>query len=163
MDSGENGGKQEKPEELALLEETSNSEANGMDYEELLQKLRASTQNTLAHLDKLIQSSSPKGTKKTYLELFRALIEENAKSSESIIYLFEYVIDLRASILLLSADIEKAQGKTAKDVKKLKAKINTLLNSPAMVEIGKVLHNIQRITNERKRSEEKNPTTEYLR
>jgi hypothetical protein len=114
-------------------------------------------------LDRLIQSSSARSNKKTYLELFRALITENARSSESIIYLFEYVVDLRASILLLSAEVEKTNGKTAKDVRRLKHKLNTLLNSPAMIEIGKVLQNIRKISEEKSKTADENPTKEYLR
>ena len=130
--------------------------------EELLLRMQSSTQNAINHLDKLIQCTSKSSHKRVYLELFRALIEENAKHSESLIYLFEYVIDLRASILLLSAEVDKAKGKTKKDVKRLKSKIDSLLNSPAMVEIGKILQNIQKISEERKKHDEK-PALEYLR
>jgi hypothetical protein len=122
-----------------------------------------STKNTLDHLDKLIQSSSARSNKRAYLELFRALIEESAKSSESLIYLFEYVIDLRASIFLLSTEVEKSKGKTVKDVKKLKSKLDSLLNNPAMTEIGKVLRNIRKITEERKNAIDENPEKGYLR
>jgi hypothetical protein len=142
------------------------SEVEAEDYlsnEDLLAKMKISTENTLNHLDKLIQSSCERSNKRVYLELFRALIEENARYSEYIIYLFEYVIDLRASIFLLSAEVEKSKGKTTKDVKKVKAKLDHLLNSPAMVEIGKILQNIQRISEERNNSENKGPAIEYLR
>jgi uncharacterized protein YoxC len=131
--------------------------------EELLIKMKNSTENTVNHLDKLIQSSSKRSNKRVYLELFRALIEENAKHSESLIFLFEYVIDLRASILLLSAEVEKAKGRTTKDVKKVKSKLDNLLNSPAMVEIGKILQNIQKISEERNIHAGKDPKKEYLR
>jgi hypothetical protein len=131
--------------------------------EELLTKMKISTENTLNHLDKLIQSSSKTGNKRIFLELFRALIEENARNSEYLIYLFEYVIDLRASILLLQAEFEKTKGKTTKDVKKVKTKLDKLLNSPAMVEIGKILQNIQKISQEKNNRPNENPAIEYLR
>jgi hypothetical protein len=161
MDTRESGRKQETREEVAdtALDALSSS----MDHEELLQKMQMSTKNTLDHLDKLIQSSSARSNKRAYLELFRALIEESAKSSESLIYLFEYVIDLRASIFLLSTEVEKSKGKTVKDVKKLKSKLDSLLNNPAMTEIGKVLRNIRKITEERKNAIDENPEKGYLR
>jgi hypothetical protein len=161
MDTRESGRKQETREEVAdtALDALSSS----MDHEELLQKMQISTKHTLDHLDKLIQSSNARSNKRAYLELFRALIEESAKSSESIIYLFEYAIDLRASILLLWAEVEKSKGKTVKDLKKLKSKLDSLLNSPAMTEIGRVLRNIRKITEERKNAIDENPEKGYLR
>jgi hypothetical protein len=53
--------------------------------------------------------------------------------------------------------MEKTRGKTTKDVKQLKSKLETLLNSPAMVEIGKILENIRKISEERVESAEKEP------
>ena len=161
MDNRENGGTTEVTEEELVSEP--HVESSDVDYEKLRQIMQISTKNTLEHLDKLIQSSSTRSNKRTYLELFRALIEENAKSSESIIYLFEYVIDLRTSIFLLSAEVEKGSGKTAKDVKKIKTKLDALLNSPAMIEIGKVLQKIQKITEERKKTPDRNPAKDYMR
>jgi hypothetical protein len=131
-------------------------------YDELQKSLQASTQNTVNRLDMLIQSSGKRSSKRLYLELFRALVVDSARSSESLLYLFEYVTDLRASILLLSLELEHTRGKTFKDVKKIKSKLDSLLNSPAMVEIGKVLQNIQRLSEEPKGSKN-NPCKDYLR
>jgi hypothetical protein len=134
-----------------------------VDYDELRKALQESTQTTLDHIDKLIQDSSQKSNKRLYLDLFRALIVDSARSSESLFYLFEYVTDLRASMLQLSMDMEKTRGKTTKQVKTIKSKMDQLLNSPAMIEIGKVLQNMQRLNEQRKNAITKNPSKDYLR
>jgi hypothetical protein len=163
MDTGEDSGEREAREEMTSVEQELHAEPFDVNYEELRQMLQASTKNTIGHLDQLIGSSRSGSQKRLFLELFRALILENARSSESIVYLFEYVKDLRASILLLSLETEKSKGRTTKDVRRLKSKLDELLNSPAMVEIGKVLQNIQKISEERKNPPDRNPTKEYLR
>jgi hypothetical protein len=132
-------------------------------YDELRKTLKTSTETTLNHIDKLIQGSSQKSNKRLYLDLFRALIVDSARSSESLFYLFEYVTDLRTSMLMLSMEIEKTRGKTTKQVKTIKTKIDQLLNSPAMIEIGKVLQNMQRLNEQRKNTITKNPSKDYLR
>jgi hypothetical protein len=162
MDARKNGRKQAAKEEIVQPENELEAESS-VSNEELFMRMQNSTENIISHLDKLIQSSSKRSNKRAYLELFRALIEENAKYSESLIYLFEYVIDLRASILLLSAEMEKAKGRTTKDVKRLKSKLDNLLNSPAIVEIGKILENIRKISEERNEDADKNPAIDYLR
>jgi hypothetical protein len=162
MDARKNDRKQAPKEAIAQPENAPAPEAS-MGNEELFTRMQSSTVNTISHLDKMIQASSKRSNKRAYLELFRALIAENARYSESLIYLFEYVVDLRASILLLSAEMEKTKGKTTKDVKQLKSKLETLLNSPAMVEIGRILENIKKISEERAESADKSPAIEYLR
>ena len=161
MDEGKTDRKQLAKEEIAKSENTADAES--MSNEEMLRQMHSSTANTINHLDKLIQASSKRSNKRTYLELFRALIEENARHSESLIYLFEYVIDLRASILLLSAEMEKTKGKATKDVKRLKSKLDDLLNSPAVVEIGKILQNMQRVSEKNEYREKEEQPLEYLR
>ena len=163
MDERKNHRKQRRIKDEIEASKDSLLETPDADCDEFRKIIQTSAKNTLSHLDELIQSSSPKSNKRQYFELFRALIEDNARSSESIVYLFEYVINLRASILLLSAEVEKTKGRTAKDVKQLKTKLNHLLNSPAMIEIGKILQNIQTISKERESVSTKNPTIEYLR
>ncbi len=129
----------------------------------MLERMQTSTEHTVGHLDKLIQSSGKKSSRRTYLELFKALIEENARYSESLIYLFEYVIDLRASVLLLTAEMEKTRGKTTKDVRLLKARLDELLNSPAVVEIGKILRNMRSVSQQRKVRKDEKSSLDYLR
>jgi hypothetical protein len=85
------------------------------------------------------------------------------QTSESLFFLFEYVIDLRASLLLLSFEMEKINGKTTKDIKHLRTKINKLLNSPTIVEIGRILQNMQRVSEKRKCQTNEEPVKEYLR
>jgi hypothetical protein len=150
-------------QEIAEQKQEPKVEPFDVNYEELRQALQVSTNKTVEQLDTLINSSSKKSNKRAYFEFFRALVVDSARSSESLLYLFEYVVDLRASILLLSLEVESAKGKTAKEVRTIKSKVNTLLNSPAMVEIGKVLQNINKIGEERKKTQEKNPAKEYLR
>ena len=48
-------------------------------------------------------------------------------------------------------------------MKKIRLKLDELLNSPEMIEIGKVLQNVQKIREERKKNQDKNPSKEYLR
>ena len=132
-------------------------------FKELRQIMQASTGNIMSYMNELIEASKPGSSKRMYFELFRALIEENARSSESILYLFEYVINLRASVLLLSKEIEETKGRTAKDVKRLKTKLSSLLNSTAMVEIGKILKNMEKISKEKECSSRNNPSSDYLR
>ncbi len=159
MDTRKNGTNRTAKEEITKRQETTPFD---VDYEELKQTLQTSTNTTVERLDQLIKSSSKNSNKKTYLELFRALIVDSARSSESLLYLFEYVTDLRASVLLLSMEMEETKGKNAKEVKAIKTKINNLLNSPAMIEIGKVLQNINKISEERKNTQSKNPAKDYL-
>jgi hypothetical protein len=161
MDARKNDRRQGAKEEIMQSEVT--AETASLSNEEMLMQMQRSTENTMNHLDKLIQSSSKRSNKRTYLELFRALIEENARYSESLIYLFEYVINLRASILLLSADLDKTRGRTTKDVRKLKSKLGSLLSSPAVVEIGKILQNMQRVSEEKKSQVDNDSVKEYLR
>ena len=162
MDARKNDRKQAAKEEIGQPENECEAES-AVNSEELFVKMKNSTENTITHLDKLIQSSSKRSNKRAYLELFRALIEENTRFSESLIYLFEYVIDLRASILLLSAEMEKAKGETTKDVQRLKSKLDNLLNSPAIVEIGRILQKIQKISEAKNSQANEKPTMEYLR
>jgi len=161
MDERKNDRKRDDKTEVILSENAVDDEplSNG----QMLMKMQKSTENTVSHLDTLIQSTSKRSNKRTYLELFRALIEENARYSESLIYLFEYVIDLRASILLLSAEIEKTKGKTTKDVKRIKSKLDDLLNSPAVVEIGRILQNMQHISKEKESQSQEKTALDYLR
>lgn len=161
MDERKNDRKQDLKEKVITTENTTDAES--LSNEEIIMRMQKSTQNTITHLDAMIKSTSKKSNKRTYLELFRALIEENARYSESLIYLFEYVIDLRASILLLSAEIEKTKGKTTKDVKQIKSRLDDLLNSPAVVEIGEILQNMQRITKQKESQPEEKTPLEYLR
>ena len=150
MDQRENSRKP-KPKEQIETPENLTDQTLDIDCKKLRQQLQTSTQTTLNHLDQLIQKTGKKTNKRLYLELFRALIVDSARSSESLFYLFEYVTDLRASMMLLSMELEKTKGKTNQDVKKIKSKMDELLNSPAMIEIGKILQNIQKISDERKR------------
>jgi len=161
MDERKNDRKRDDKTEVSLSENAVDDEP--LSNEQMLMKMQKSTTNTVSHLDILIQSTSKRSNKRTYLELFRALIEENARYSESLIYLFEYVIDLRASILLLSAEIEKTKGKTTKDVKRIKSKLDDLLNSPAVVEIGRILQNMQCISKEKESQSEEKTALDYLR
>jgi hypothetical protein len=165
VDEREDDGEREAAEKMSAQTGTAELDAEPFDvnYEELRRMLQASTRNTIEYLDQLIISSRSGSQKRLFLELFKGLILENARSSESIIYLFEYVKDLRASVLLLSLETRQSRGRTAKDVRRLRSKLDELLDSPAMVEIGKVLQNIQRISEERKDSTDRNPTKEYLR
>jgi hypothetical protein len=163
MDSRESVRKPKNTEEIEEQDQEASDQTLEIDYEILRQKLQSSTQTTLNHLDLLIEASSKKTNKRLYLELFRALVVDSARSSESIFYLFEYVTDLRASMLLLSVEMQKAKGKTRKEVQIIKSKLDKLLNSPAMVEIGKVLQNIQKISEERNHHSEKKHAVEYLR
>ncbi len=163
MDSRKNARKRENNKEPITQEQESFDKPFDSNYEELRKELQISTENTLKRLDELIESSSKRTNKKMYLELFRALVVDSAQSSESLIYLFEYVAGLKASVMLLFTEIEKKDGKTAQDMKKIRLRLDELLNSPAMVEIGKVLQNIQKIREERRKTQDKNPSTEYLR
>ncbi len=159
MDTRKNSTNRTAKKEITKKQKTTPFD---VDYEELKQTLQTSTNTTVERLDQLIKSSSRNSNKKTYLELFRALIVDSARSSESLLYLFEYVTDLRASVLLLSIEMEKTKGKNAKEVKAIKTKINNLLNSPAIIEIGKVLQNINKISEDRKNTQSKNPAKDYL-
>ncbi|HUK85141.1 MAG TPA: hypothetical protein VLU95_04695 [Candidatus Acidoferrum sp.] len=163
MDSRKNARKRENNKEPIIREQESFDKPFDSNYEELRKELQISTENTLKRLDELIESSGKRTNKKMYLELFRALVVDSARSSESLIYLFEYVAGLKASVMLLFTEIEKKDGKTAQDMKKIRLRLDELLNSPAMVEIGKVLQNIQKIREERRKTQDKNPSTEYLR
>ncbi len=91
------------------------------------------------------------------------MVVDSARSSESLIYIFEYVADLRASVLLLFTEMEKTNGKTAQEIKRTRSRVDELLNSPAMIEIGKVLQNMEKIGEERKKTHGSNPAKEYLR
>jgi hypothetical protein len=163
VDARKNGANRATKEEITETQNEPEVEPFDVNYEKLRQTLQISTNNTVKQLEQLINSSSKNSNKKVYLELFKALVIDSARSSESLIYLFEYVVDLRAYILLLSMDVAKTKGKTAKEVETMKSKIDTLLNSPAIVEIGKVLQNIQKISEERKKTRDSNPSKEYLR
>ena len=161
MDEGKTD--REQPVKEEVIQPKTAVDAEPLSNEEMLTRMHSSTANTINHLDKLIQASSKRSNKRTYLELFRALIEENARHSESLIYLFEYVVDLRASILLLSAEMEKTKGKATKDVKRLKSKLDDLLNSPAVVEIGKILQNMHKVSEKNESREKEEQPLEYLR
>jgi hypothetical protein len=163
MDARKNGGKGKIKKEQITQELEFNCTPFDSNFEELRKELKNSTENTINRLDDIIQSSSKLSNKKMYLELFRALVVDSARSSESLIYLFEYLADLRASVLILFTELEKVNGNTNKDMRKIRSKFDELLNNPAMIEIGKVLQNIQRIGEERKKVQEKNPAKEYLR
>jgi hypothetical protein len=163
LDERKNNGKDKIKEDEIETQNTDFLGRHDTNFEELRQIMQASTGNILLCMNELIQASKPRSSKRMYFELFRALIEENAQSSESILYLFEYAINLRASVLLLSAEVEKTKGHTPKDDKRLRIKLNNLLNSPAMVEIGKILKNMERISKEKECSSGKNPSSDYLR
>jgi hypothetical protein len=163
VDARKTGGKRENKKEPVAREQELNIKPFDSNYEELRKELQISTENTITLLDELIKTSGKTTNKKMYLELFRALVVDSARSSESLIYLFEYVADLRASVMLLFTEMEKTNGKTSQEMKKIRSKFDDLLNSPAMVEIGKVLQNIQKIGEERKKTQCKNPFKEYLR
>jgi hypothetical protein len=160
VDTRENNGNSTKKEIGTRDDPTPDLE---LDYKNLRQHLRKSTQITVDHLDKLIKASSKRSNKRCYMELFRALVVDSARTSESLFFLFEYVTDLRASILLLSLEIDKANGKTKKDVEQLKTKINHLVNTPAVIEIGKILQNMQKVSQDRKIRASEKPVKEYLR
>jgi hypothetical protein len=161
MDARENIRKGKNTKEVTSSQDIE-GKFDGPNYNEMQKSLQTSTKNTVNRLDLLIKSSGKRSSKRLYLELFRALVVDSAKSSESLLYLFEYVTDLRASILLLSLELEQAKGKTSQDVKKLKSKLDSLLNSPAMVEIGRVLQNIQKLS-ENSPEAKNDPCKEYLR
>ena len=118
MDSRKNGAKREDKKESVTQEQEFVDKPFDSNYEELRQELQRTTENTISRLDELIQVCGKKTIKKMYLELFRALVVDSARSSESLIYIFEYVADLRASVLLLFTEMEKTNGKTAQEIKK---------------------------------------------
>jgi hypothetical protein len=163
MDARKNSGNPETAEKIKAQPGISTDQNFDVNYQELRESLHASTQTTLNHLDKLLQISSKRSNKRLYLELFRALVVDSAQASESLFFLFEYVTDLRASLLLLSMEIDKANGKTSKEVKHLKTKVSSLLTSPAIVEIGKILQNMQKISDQKKNHLDEKPVKEYLR
>jgi hypothetical protein len=154
------------PSEKIKNKDNPNSTLNqdfDINYQSLREELQNSTNTTLKNLDKFIEASSKKSNKRLYLELFRALVLDSAQTSESIFFLFEYIVDLRASMLLLSLEMEKANGKNTKEVKHIKDKIDILLNSPAVVEIGKILQKMQKVSEERKLQTDEKSVKEYLR
>ena len=112
MDSRKNAGKRENNKEQGAQTQESFAKPFDSNYEELRRESQISTENTLNRLDELIQSSSKRTNKKMYLELIRALVVDSAQSSESLIYLFEYVAGLKVSVMLLFEEIEKKNGKT---------------------------------------------------
>jgi hypothetical protein len=162
MDAGKNGGTQ-NTEKIAPQTKMLSDFEFDVDYKELREKLHTSTQTTLYNLDKLIKDTAKKSNKRLYLELIRALVVDSAQSSESLFFLFEYVTDLRASLLLLSIEMDKSKGKTSKKVKHLETKVSTLLSSPAVVEIGKILQNMQKITDKTITKADEKPIKDYLR
>jgi uncharacterized protein YoxC len=163
VDARKNGGNSKTTEKIETQQEIPIDQIFDIDYQKLRESLHTSTQTTLDHLDKLLQGSSKRSNKRLYLELFRALLVDSAQTSESLFFLFEYVTDLRASLLLLSMEIDKASGKTSKEVKHLKTKVNSLLTSPAIVEIGKILQNMQKISDQKKKRLDETSVKEYLR
>jgi uncharacterized protein YoxC len=162
MDAGKNGGNQDTEKIAPQTETTPEAEFN-FDYQELRGKLHTSTQTTLDHLDKLIEGATKKSNKRLYLDLIRALVVDSAQASESLFFLFEYVTDLRASLLLLSMEMDKSNGKNSKKVKHLETKVSSLLSSPAVVEIGKILQNMQKITDKKRAKDDEKSIKEYLR
>jgi hypothetical protein len=163
VDTRKNGGKRENKKEHVDREQELTIKPFDSNYEELRRELQTTSENTITRLDELIKVTGKTTNKKMYLELFRALVIDSARSSESLIYLFEYVADLRASVMLLFTEMEKTNGKTSQEMKKIRSKFDELLNSPAMVEIGRVLQNMEKIGEERKKTQDKNPAKEYLR
>lgn len=162
MDAGKNGG-DSNTEKITTKTGPSPDSEYDFNYQELAQKLHTSTQSTLDHLDKLIEVTTKKSNKRLYLELIRALVVDSAQASESLFFLFEYVTDLRASLLLLSMEMDKSNGKTSKKVKNLETKVGSLLSSPAVVEIGKILQNMQKITYKKSTKADEKPIKDYLR
>ena len=162
MDAGKNGGNS-NTEKITTKTGTSPDAEFDFNYQELTQKLHTSTQSTLDHLDKLIEVTTKKSNKRLYLELIRALVVDSAQASESLFFLFEYVTDLRASLLLLSMEMDKSNGKTSKKVKNLETKVGSVLSSPAVVEIGKILQNMQKITEKKSTKADEKPIKDYLR
>jgi uncharacterized protein YoxC len=149
-------------EEIANQQPSSPEDYEALDFDQLRESLHNSTETTIDHLDKLIQESSKRSNKRLYLELFRALVVDSAQASESLFFLFEYVTDLRASIIALSMETEKANGKTTHDVKRLNKKITNLLSSPAVIEIGRILQNMRKLS-EKTTSQADTSVKEYLR
>jgi len=162
MDAGKNGGNSNKEKIAPQTQMSADSELD-IDYQELREKLHTSTQTTLDHLDKLIEVTTKKSNKRLYLDLIRALVVDSAQASESLFFLFEYVTDLRASLLLLSMEVDRSNGKTSKKVKHLETKVSSLLSSPAVVEIGKILQNMQKITDKKSTKTDEKPIKDYLR
>ncbi len=162
MDTGKNGGNS-NTEKITAKTGTSPDSEFDFNYQELRQKLHTSTKVTLGHLDKLIEVTTKKSNKRLYLELIRALVVDSAQASESLFFLFEYVTDLRASLLMLSMEMDKSNGKTSKKVKHLETKVGNLLSSPAVVEIGKILQNMQKINDKKSTIADEKPIKDYLR
>ena len=163
MDARKSDGYQKTNEKIADPESLPAEEDFNIDYTSLKEALHNSTQITLNRLDKLIQESTKKSNKRLYLELFRALVVDSAQASESLFFLFEYITTLRASVLMLSMEMDKTNGKTTKEVKRLKTEVTNLVNSPAVVEIGRILQNMQKISDKKRNHLNEKPVKEYLR
>jgi len=60
-------------------------------------------------------------------------------------------------------EVDRSNGKTSKKVKHLETKVSSLLSSPAVVEIGKILQNMQKITDKKSTKTDEKPIKDYLR
>lgn len=136
--------KQLKEEVEELEKQAKSGKPVAVDYERMREIMRQVTKQTLEPLDKEINSSWTRGDKKAYLITFRSLITENTQSSISIIYLFEFIEELRNAILELSREIEGFRGKT-KEIENIKARMETILDSPAVQEVNKAIENMKSV------------------
>jgi len=84
-------------------------------------------------------------------------VVEDGKNKDNIINLLEIVNSHRMVLLLLNKEMSATKN-VAKDVDGLKSKIDEILNSPAVREIGKILENMQKAIEQRNTVEK-----EYLR
>jgi len=157
MDSGKDGARQAVKEEVARLEKEVYGESFNVDFEQMRLLTRAQREFTLSFLDKVINSRWTRGDKKDYFKLFRALVVEDGKNKDNIINLLEIVNSHRMVLLLLNKEMSATKN-VAKDVDGLKSKIDEILNSPAVREIGKILENMQKAIEQRNTVEK-----EYLR
>ncbi len=157
MDSGKDGARQAIKEEVAKLEKQLYGESFNVDFEQMRLLTRAQRDFTLSFLDKVINSRWARGDKKDYFKLFRAIVVEDGKNKDNIINLLEIVNSHRMVLLLLNKEISATKN-VAKDVDGLKSKIDEILNSPAVREIGKILQNMQKAIEQRDTVEK-----EYLR
>jgi hypothetical protein len=148
MASGKNDARQAIKEEVARLEKEVYGESFNVDFEQMRLLTRAQREFTLKFLDKVINSRWTRSDKKDYFKLFRAIVVEDGKNKDNIINLLEIVNSHRMVLLLLNKEISATKN-VAKDVDGLKSKIDEILNSPAMREIGKILENMQKLAQQK--------------
>lgn len=127
------------PEEVEKLRKEFVGELSSASFDEARRHNEEVMQALSQAFDKQIKSRWVFRKDKDYLKLFRWLFAEHKKMADILMNLSEYAFGIKNMLFSVLVEIEIMKGLTQKDIGTIKSRMDSILESPAVKELEKVL------------------------